>query len=91
MVSIVAALMVAGAIVGGSVRVVVIISVMMRMVIIVVVIPNVDSITIFVAPFNLCLEVRSLSMFVSLNSMIWVSSAVSKFPSVRVWNTGVPV
>lgn len=66
-------------------------AVMVRVVVVVVVIPNVDSVAaVLVAPFNLCLEVRSLAVFIALDGVIGVSASVAKVPSMRVGNTCVP-
>lgn len=81
---------VVAAVVRGSVRFVVA-AVMVRVVVVVVVIPNVDSVAaVLVAPFNLCLEVRSLAVFIALDGVIGVSASVAKVPSMRVGNTCVP-
>ena len=84
------------AVVGWSVRVILVVvvvrAVMVLAVVVVIVVPNVNSIaTVLVAPFDLCLEMWPLSVFVAFNGVVRVASSVAKVPSVRVWNASISV
>lgn len=88
---VVASIIMARPMVGWGVRVVVA-PVMMRLVVIVIIIPNMNPVAaVLVAPLNFGLEMRSLSVFVSLDSMIRVTAPVTKLPGSRIWNARVSV
>lgn len=74
------------------VMVVVVVVFVVFVVIIVIVIPNVHSVAaVLVAPLNLSLEVRSFTVLVPFNGVVWISSPVTKFPCVWVWNACVSI
>lgn len=56
-----------------------------------VVVPDVDSIAaVFVAPFNLGLEMRPFAVLIPFDGVIRVSSSVAEIPSIWVGNARVP-
>lgn len=97
MASAVVAPVVAVLIVGGRFRVVVMVlviggAVVVWAVVIVVVIPDVDTVAaVFVAPFDLSLEVRALAVFVAFDGVVRVAASVAKVPGVGIGDARVPV
>lgn len=87
--------MVATSVVARCVRLVAVVVfvalVVVRVVVIVVVVPYVNPVAaVLVAPLHFGLKVRPLAVLVTLDGMVRVATLVSKVPSVRVGNAGVP-
>lgn len=64
----------------------VLVAIMIIMVTNVIKIVQVNSITVFIVPFNLCFVAVFVFVFISFNCMIWITSTVSRFPRVFIWN-----
>lgn len=71
--------------------VVVIVVVVSLVVVVVVVIPGVDSVAVFVAPFNFGCKMGPMFLFVSLNCVLRVSSPIAIVVGIWLWNINIPV
>lgn len=66
-------------------------AVVVRVVVVMVVVPNVNSVSaVFVAPFNLGLEVWPFAMLITLDGVVRVSSSVAEIPGIWIGNARVP-
>lgn len=67
-------------------------TVMVRVVIVVIVIPDVHSVAaVFVAPFDLSLEMGPFAVLVALYCVVRVAASVAEIPCVRIRDTGIPI